>query len=54
MSEGYEAPIQPEAFTIVDNKLYLNYNLEVIEMWSKEQKIRIENAFKNWDRIQKK
>ena len=54
MSEGYEAPIQPEAFTIVDNKLYLNYNLEVREMWSKEQKIRIENAFNNWDRIQKK
>lgn len=53
MSEGYEAPIQPEAFTIVDNKLYLNYNLEVRKLWSNKQKIRIENAVNNWDRIQK-
>ena len=28
MSEG-EATIQPQTFTIVDNKLYLNYNLKV-------------------------
>lgn len=54
MSEGYEAPVKPEAFTIVDNKLYLNYNLKVKEMWSKEQSARIEKAVVNWDNIQKK
>jgi len=54
MSEGYEASIQPEAFTIVDNKLFLNYNLKVKEMWSKEQTARIEKAFENWEKIQKK
>ena len=54
MSEGYEAPIQPEAFTIVDNKLFLNYNLKVKEMWSKEQTARIEKATVNWEKIQKK
>jgi len=54
MSEGYEAPIQPEAFTIVDNKLFLNYNLKVKEMWSKEQTARIEKAIENWEKIQKK
>jgi len=53
LSEGYEAPIQPEAFTIVDNKLYLNYNLKVKEMWSKEQAARIEKAVVNWGKIQK-
>ena len=53
MSEGYEAPIDPEAFTIVDNKLYLNYNLKVKEMWSKEQAARIEKAVVNWIKIKK-
>ena len=54
MSQGYEAPIQPEAFTIVENKLYLNYNLKIKEMWSKEQTARIEKAIVNWGNIQKK
>jgi YHS domain-containing protein len=54
MSQGYKAPIQPEAFTIVDGKLYLNYNLKVKEMWSKEQTARIEKAILNWENIQKK
>ena len=53
MSEGYKAPIQPEAFTVVDNKLYLNYNLEVREMWLKDQKKRIEKASKTWEKIKK-
>lgn len=50
MSNGYEAPIQPEAFTVVDNKLYLNYNLKVKEMWLKDQAARIEKATENWER----
>jgi YHS domain-containing protein len=50
MSNGYEAPIHPEAFTIVDNKLYLNYSLKVKEMWNKEQAIRIEKAKVNWNK----
>lgn len=54
LSEGYEAPIQPEAFTIVDNKLYLNYNLKVKGIWSKERAARIEKANVNWEKIQKK
>ncbi len=53
MSEGYEAPVKPEVFTIVDSKLYLNYNLKVKEMWSKEQTARIEKAAVNWAKIQK-
>ncbi len=51
MSQGYEAPIQPEAFTIVDGKLYLNYNLKVKEMWNKNQAERIQNADINWGKI---
>jgi YHS domain-containing protein len=54
MSEGYEAPIQPNAFTIVENKLYLNYNLKVKETWLKERDVRIEKAIVNWNKNQKK
>lgn len=54
MSNGYDAPIQAEAFTIVDNKLYLNYNLKVKEMWLKEQTERIEKANVNWEKRNKK
>lgn len=53
MSEGYEAPVQPEAFTIVDNKLYLNYNLKVKETWLKDKENRIERAHKNWEKESK-
>jgi YHS domain-containing protein len=48
MSEGYNAPISPEAFTIVNNQLYLNYNLKVRETWLKDRDKRIEKATKNW------
>ncbi|UUW08425.1 YHS domain protein [Flavobacterium plurextorum] len=50
MSEGYEAPIKPEAFTIVDNKLYLNYNLKVKETWLKDKEKRIQKANENWNK----
>lgn len=53
VSEGHESPIKPEAFTIVDNKLYLNYNLKVKEIWSKDRAARIEKATINWQKIQK-
>lgn len=53
MSNGYKAAIQPKAFTIVNNKLYLNYNLKVKEMWLKEQATRIEQANKNWVEVKK-
>lgn len=54
MSNGYKAPIQPEAFTIVNNKLYLNYNSKVKEQWLKEQTKRIEKANENWEKLIKK
>jgi len=48
MSEGYEAPIQPEAFAIVDKKLYLNYNIRIRTDWQKQQKDRIAKGDVNW------
>lgn len=54
MSEGYKESINPKAFTIVDNKLFLNYSLKIREIWHKAQNARIEKAILNWRNIQKK
>lgn len=53
VSENHTSPTDPKAFTIVDNKLYLNYNLEVKELWSKEQEERIKSANENWETLKK-
>ena len=49
VSEGYTANGDPEAWKVVDGKLYLNYSPKVKEMWEKEQKGRIEKGDQNWD-----
>lgn len=54
MSEGHKAPTDPNAWTIVNGKLYLNYNLKVKEMWTKEQGQRIEKANMNWPQMKNK
>ncbi|HAX75656.1 MAG TPA: YHS domain-containing protein, partial [Cyanobacteria bacterium UBA11372] len=33
VSRGYTAPIDPDAWKIVDGKLYLNYNQGVQRSW---------------------
>jgi YHS domain-containing protein len=48
VSEGHTATIDPQAWKIVDGKLYLNYSLSVRENWLKDQTRRIEVANKNW------
>ena len=48
VSENHKAPIDPAAFTIVDNKLYLNYSPEVKKLWIKDTKGRIKKAEENW------
>src|SRR6266540_5992334 len=46
MAEGHKAPTDPNAWTIVNGKLYLNYSLDVKEKWIKNQKERIDQANK--------
>lgn len=48
LSEGHKAPTDPDAFTIVDDKLYLNYNPKVKTIWSKDRDARIKTADGNW------
>jgi YHS domain-containing protein len=54
MSEGHKAPTDPNAWTIVEGKLYLNYSPKVKEMWIKNPSARIEMADKNWATINDK
>ncbi len=54
MSEGHKAPTDPNAWTIVDGKLYLNYSLDVKEKWKKDQMQRIDKADKNWPQLKDK
>ncbi len=47
-ADGHKAPTQPETFTIVDGKLYLNYNMDVKQEWMKDQAAFIHKADSNW------
>lgn len=51
MADGHKAPTSPDAWTIVDDKLYLNYNNKVKESWVKDTKGNIEKAKKNWPTV---
>jgi YHS domain-containing protein len=45
---GYKAKIDPRAFSVVDGKLYLNYNAAVKTMWNKDVGGYIDKAEKLW------
>ena len=49
--DGHKAPTSPDAWTIVDGKLYLNYNTNVQKMWKKDQEAFIIKAVDNWPRV---
>ena len=51
VSQGATAPIDPKAWTIVDGKLYLNYNRGVQKQWRRDAPARIEEADRHWPRL---
>lgn len=53
VADGHKATTEPDAWTIVDGKLYLNYNKDVKNLWVKKQKEYIETANKNWPEVKK-
>lgn len=53
VSEGATASTVPEAWSIVDGKLYLNYSRGVKKRWSKDIPGRIAKADKNWPNVLK-
>ena len=47
-AQGYAVKIEPEAWAIVNNKLYLNYDSSIQKKWNKKQAEYIKAADKNW------
>ena len=48
VAEGYTAPIDPEAWRIVDGKLYLNYSRSIQRKWERDVPGNIQRANSNW------
>jgi YHS domain-containing protein len=48
---GYKAATQPSAFTIVGNKLYLNYNEDVKKKWSSDIPGYVTTADEKWPEV---
>ena len=51
VSKNTTASIEPEQFSIVDGKLYLNYNKDIQEQWQVNKLKNIQTADKNWPGI---
>jgi YHS domain-containing protein len=49
-TKGYAAKIDPLAWSIVDNKLYLNYNADVQNLWNEKQSEYIQIANENYSK----
>ena len=50
-SLGYLAPTQPEAWTVFEDRLYLNANLRARELWLKDVPGNIAKGEMNWPGI---
>lgn len=48
VAQGYTAPIDPNAWQIVDGKLYLNYNARIQRRWERDIPGFIAQADANW------
>lgn len=53
VSQNHTAPIDPEAWTVLDGKLYLNYSQGVKKTWSKDTPKYLEQAEENWPALHK-
>jgi YHS domain-containing protein len=54
VSQGYTAGIDPNAWAIVDGKLYLNYNTQIQARWQSDRANLIAAANRNWPNVLKK
>ena len=51
VSQGYTAKSEPEAWRIVDGKLYLNYSKAVQQQWVEDIPGNITKADANWPKV---
>jgi hypothetical protein len=54
MASGYKAPIEPDAWTVVDGKLYLNYSQSVRSRWASDISGFVRKADTNWPTVRSK
>jgi len=54
LADGHKAPTEPDAWTIVNGKLYLNYDKDVKALWVKKQSEYIITADRNWPQLKDK
>jgi len=54
LAENKLAPIDPKQWTIVEDKLYLNYNLKIQNKWLKDRDNLITEGDKNWPAVLEK
>ena len=52
-ARGYKADIDPAAFTVVDGRLYLNYNSQVQREWAADRARFIRQADERWPTVSK-
>jgi YHS domain-containing protein len=51
VSEGYTAPTDPEAWRIVNGRLFLNYDRSVQRTWERDIPGRVARGDANWPRL---
>lgn len=51
VANGTTASIDPEAFAVINGKLYLNYSARVQAKWSKQKEEFIKQADANWPKV---
>ncbi|MEM9537863.1 MAG: YHS domain-containing (seleno)protein [Cyanobacteria bacterium P01_E01_bin.45] len=51
VAQGYSAPTVPDAWSIVDGKLYLNFDSSVQSRWERDIPGNIANADSNWPEV---
>jgi YHS domain-containing protein len=50
-AQGHKAPTEADTWTIVNDKLYLNYNLKIKATWTKDQQAFIKTADQKWPEL---
>lgn len=52
-ARGYKADIDPATFTVIDGRLYLNYNSQVQREWTTDRARFIRQADERWPTVSK-
>ncbi|MFC0515784.1 YHS domain-containing (seleno)protein [Mucilaginibacter angelicae] len=50
-SQGHKAPTQTDTWTVLNDKLYFNYNDKLKELWTKDQANLIKIADEKWPEV---